>query len=124
MTAPGLRRLLIVCFGASGAAALIYQVAWVRLLTLSLGHTVAAASTVLAAFMGGLALGAWAAGRAADRRTTTLAMYAALELFIAVSRGRAARCPAPLRYLLSRAAYADGTAPASFAMHVSRSAFC
>jgi spermidine synthase len=114
MTVPALRRLLMVCFGASGAAALIYQVAWVRLLTLALGHTVAAASTVLAAFMGGLAIGAWAAGRVSVGITPTLARYAALELFIAVA---AIALPAVLSGfdpLLIRA-YADGTAPASFA---------
>src|SRR5580765_2213640 len=57
------RRVLIVLYTASGAAALVYEVVWTRLLTLQLGHTVAAASTVLAAFMGGLAVGAWAGGR-------------------------------------------------------------
>src|SRR5207244_810285 len=56
------RRLFFFLYGASGAAALVYEVAWTRLLTLQLGHTVAAASTVLAAFMGGLAIGAWLAG--------------------------------------------------------------
>ena len=121
MTASALRRLLIVCFGASGAAALIYQVAWVRLLTLSLGHTVAAASTVLAAFMGGLALGAWAAGRATAGRAPTLAMYAALELLIAAT---AIALPTVLAvfdpFLIW--AYADGTAPASFA--IGRIAVC
>ena len=59
---PG-RRLFVLLYAASGAAALVYEVTWTRLLTLQLGHTVAAASTVLAAFMGGLALGAWIAGR-------------------------------------------------------------
>src|SRR5579872_1398351 len=57
------RRLFVVCYTASGAAALVYEVAWTRMLTLQLGHTVAAASTVLAAFMGGLALGAWVIAR-------------------------------------------------------------
>src|SRR5712672_3576084 len=57
------RRLFVLLYAASGAAALVYEVTWTRLLTLQLGHTVAAASTVLAAFMGGLALGAWLAGR-------------------------------------------------------------
>src|SRR3954468_23787673 len=56
------RRLFLGLYAASGAAALVYEVTWTRLLTLQLGHTVAAASTVLAAFMGGLALGAWLAG--------------------------------------------------------------
>ena len=51
------RRLFVLLYAASGAAALVYEVTWTRLLTLQLGHTVAAASTVLAAFMGGLALG-------------------------------------------------------------------
>ncbi len=40
-----------------GVAGLIYEVTWTRLLTLRLGPTIAAASTVVAAFMGGLALG-------------------------------------------------------------------
>ena len=55
--------LFVLLYAASGAAALVYEVTWTRLLTLQLGHTVAAASTVLAAFMGGLAVGAWLAGR-------------------------------------------------------------
>src|SRR5258707_1323540 len=56
------RNLFVLLYAASGAAALVYEVTWTRLLTLQLGHTVAAASTVLAAFMGGLAVGAWLAG--------------------------------------------------------------
>jgi spermidine synthase len=115
MTAPGLRRLLIVCFCASGAAALIYQVAWVRLLTLALGHTVAAASTVLAAFMGGLAVGAWAAGRATVAPTASLARYAALELFIAAAAIAIPFALAVFDPLLIRT-YADGTTPATFAI--------
>ncbi len=61
------RHILALCYAASGAAALVYQVAWVRLFTLTLGHTVAASSTVLAAFMGGFAIGALVWGRRADR---------------------------------------------------------
>ena len=54
-------------FAVSGAAALIYEVVWTRLLTLQMGHGIAAASTVLAAFMGGLAIGAAIAGRRGGR---------------------------------------------------------
>jgi spermidine synthase len=57
------RRLVVACYGASGAAALIYQVAWVRMFTLAFGHTTASSSIVLGAFMCGLALGSWIAGR-------------------------------------------------------------
>ena len=72
-------------FAASGAAALIYEVTWTRLLTLQVGHGVAAASTVLAAFMGGLAIGSAWGGRAATRISPrrALKLYASLELGIA-----------------------------------------
>ena len=66
----------------SGAAALIAEVAWVRLLTGVFGNTTYATSTVLAAFMGGLALGSYGFGRRADVRGVTLRTYAALELGI------------------------------------------
>src|SRR5262245_54436429 len=69
------RRFLLL-YAASGAAALVYEVTWTRMLALQLGHTVAAASTVLAAFMGGLALGAWLAGYVS---AGSLRTYAALE---------------------------------------------
>src|SRR5882724_10942853 len=106
------RRVFLLLYAASGAAALVYEVTWTRLLTLQLGHTVAAASTVLAAFMGGLAVGAWLAGR---RAVTTLRAYAVLEIVVAASAlllplALAASVPA-LAW-----AYADGTAPAQFAI--------
>jgi spermidine synthase len=44
-------------FFVSGIAGLIYQVLWLRRLSLVFGVTVYAASTVLAAFMAGLAIG-------------------------------------------------------------------
>src|SRR2546429_6829689 len=80
------RRLFVGLYAASGAAALMYEVTWARLLTLQMGHTVAAASTVLAAFMGGLAIGAAIAGRIPLRTASArLRAYAALELGVAVS---------------------------------------
>ena len=75
------RRVFILLYAASGAAALVYEVTWTRLLTLQLGHTVAAVSTVLAAFMGGLAFGAWIAGR---RGVASLRAYAVLEIVVGV----------------------------------------
>ena len=68
----------------SGFAALVYQVVWQRQLTLVLGNTVAASGIVLAAFLGGLALGAVAFGRVAERSSRPLALYGALELGVAV----------------------------------------
>ena len=76
---------LLVCFLLSGATALVYEVLWVRMLILRLGSTSLAISTVVTAFMAGLAFGAWAAGRYSSRITRPLAVYALLELAIAVS---------------------------------------
>ena len=65
---PAVRlRLLLLLFFGSGASGLIYQVVWMRALTLTLSVTVYAVTTVLCAFMAGLALGAFLAGRLADR---------------------------------------------------------
>src|SRR5262245_6318053 len=80
-----LRRLFRILYLLSGAAALLYEVVWLRLLTLSMGHTSRAVGILLAAFMGGLAVGAWSAGRAASSMAPARALrvYAALEVFIA-----------------------------------------
>ncbi len=89
---PSRRRLFLVLYAASGAAALVYEITWTRLLTLLMGHTVAAASTVLAAIMGGLALGSWVGGRLAaarcGRSTGALdssSRYAVLEIGVAIA---------------------------------------
>jgi spermidine synthase len=66
-------------FFASGAAGLIYQVAWVRILSLIFGVTVYAVSTVLAGFMAGLALGSYLAGRVTDRIRNPLRAYGLVE---------------------------------------------
>ena len=54
-------------FLLSGATSLVYQVAWMRLLSLFFGSDVYAAAITLSAFMGGLSLGSWLAGRFGDR---------------------------------------------------------
>lgn len=76
--------LLLFVF-LSGLAALVYQVLWLRLLSLVFGVTVWAASTVLASFMGGLALGSFGAARVADRVRAPLRWYGAVELAIGLS---------------------------------------
>ena len=44
--------LFLAAYTCSGLAGLVYEVTWTRLLTLYLGHTTAAASAVVAAFLG------------------------------------------------------------------------
>lgn len=84
MTVGFRRPLIFLLFFGSGAVGLIYEVCWVRLLTLHFGSTFPAVSTVLTVFMGGLAAGAWIGGRWADRIARPLAVYGALELALAV----------------------------------------
>ena len=79
-----LKKILLVLFFLSGATALIYQVVWTRLLTLFFGSTTLAVSTVLTAFMGGLALGSALFGDRADTTARPVRLYAWLELFIGI----------------------------------------
>jgi len=58
---------------------LIYEVVWTRMFGLVFGNTVFATSTVLAVFMGGLALGSYYLGRLADHQENLLRLYANLE---------------------------------------------
>ncbi len=107
----------LILFAVSGAAALVYEVVWTRLLTLQMGHGIAAASTVLAAFMGGLAIGAAAAGRLGGRLSPrrALAVYAGLELAIGALALLLPLALTSVRPLLV-SAYADGTGGATFAL--------
>jgi spermidine synthase len=70
---------IFLFFFVSGATGLIYEVVWTRLLTLVMGNTHYSISTVLTAFMGGLALGSYVGGKVIDRRFNPLAAYAVLE---------------------------------------------
>ena len=77
--------LLLVLFFASGACALIYQVMWLRLLSLVFGVTVYAASTVLAGFMAGLGVGSFVAGRFAGRFQRPLAAFGMAEALVGIT---------------------------------------
>jgi spermidine synthase/tetratricopeptide (TPR) repeat protein len=83
----GARRaaLLLSIFLVSGATSLVYQILWVRVLSLTLGSTVLSISLVVSAFMAGLALGSAFFGRRADRMAAPLRAYAFLELGIGIS---------------------------------------
>ncbi|HEY3323808.1 MAG TPA: fused MFS/spermidine synthase [Planctomycetota bacterium] len=73
-----------VLFLFSGACGLIYEVLWCRQLGLIFGNTAHSLSAVLTAFMAGLALGSYAAGRLCHRLKRPLLAYGALELLIGI----------------------------------------
>ncbi len=83
LTPAARTRVFLALLFASGFTSLVYQVLWNRMLLGTFGATVYASGTVLTAFMGGLALGSWGAGRLVDRsRPSPLRIYAGLELGI------------------------------------------
>jgi predicted membrane-bound spermidine synthase len=77
--------VLHLVFFVSGAAALLFETLWFRLAGLAFGNSVWASSLVLAAFMGGLALGNALAARHGGRVQRPVRLYASLEAAIAVT---------------------------------------
>ena len=77
--------VIYLLFFLSGAAALVYQVVWVRSLTLVFGGSHLAVTAVLSIFMAGLAIGSYVVGRRVDRVEKPLRLYGLLELGIAPS---------------------------------------
>ena len=77
-----LRTIIFGLFFGSGMTALIYQVIWTRLLTLTFGVTSLAVSTVLTCFFGGLALGSYYGGRWVDKRGNGFLWYGLAEIII------------------------------------------
>jgi len=71
-------------FVLSGAAGLVYELVWVRQLYQFFGSTIHSVTTVVAAYMGGLGLGAYVLGRRADRQANPAALYGRLEIAIGV----------------------------------------
>ena len=81
---PYLLRITLFLFG-SGFCALVYQLAWLRLLRLVFGSSTWASAAVLAIFMGGLGLGGFVLGRRGDRTENPLGLYANLEIGISLA---------------------------------------
>ncbi len=79
------RSAIFLLFYLSGIAGLIYQVLWLRRLSVIFGVTVYAASTVLAAFMAGLAIGAALSGRIMRRGIAPLAAFGIAEILIGIT---------------------------------------
>ena len=68
----------------SGVAALVYQVLWVRQLSLVVGVEVYSITVAVSAFFAGLAAGGAVFGRMADRVASAMRLYAALEIAVAL----------------------------------------
>src|SRR5436309_5681604 len=82
---PVRTRLVASLLFGSGFCALIYQTTWLREFRLIFGASTAAPAAVLSVFMAGLGFGGVILGRRSEIKARPLAVYAKLELFIALS---------------------------------------
>ena len=82
---PLVRKAVLPLFLVSGAAGLVYEVTWIRAFGVVFGNTIFAVSTVLTAFMFGMAAGSWLFGRIADKSHRPLRLFALLEIGIVLA---------------------------------------
>ncbi len=76
--------LIYLAFFASGAASLMAEVTWSRMLIVVVGNSISAAALIIVVFMGGLGLGSFAGGRVFGRRRPSLLPYLFMEVTIGV----------------------------------------
>ena len=96
------KAFLYLCFFGSGLAGLTLEIVWSKYLSYLLGNSIYGVATVVAAFLGGLGLGAVIGGRLAASTRQPLLMYARLELLVA-----AMGLLSPLAYLAARPLFAS-----------------
>jgi len=73
---------IYVAFFASGAACLMAEVTWNRMLIVVVGNSVSATAMILVVFMGGLGLGSQVGGSIFGKRIASLVPYILLEIGI------------------------------------------
>ncbi len=82
---PNRRSLILLTYAAffgSGVAGLGYQIVWARMFSVGLGHELPSVFSVIAAFFGGLAIGAFALDKFISRSASPGRWYAGLEILI------------------------------------------
>jgi spermidine synthase len=77
--------LLLAGIGLSGAASMVYEIAWTRALVLVIGSSTYAFSVMLTTFLGGLALGSLLFARIWGRRAFDAGLFGFLELAIGLA---------------------------------------
>lgn len=97
-----MRTLVTALFVVSGLVGLAYEVVWVRALGLLVGNSLWAAIAVIAAYMGGMAVGSLLVARWAARLRHHLRFYAAAEAIAAVAALSTAPVLAGLTRLTAR----------------------
>ena len=74
-----IRKILYLGFFFSSFAGLIYEIVWMKFISLVMGNTTVSVAAILAIYMSGLALGSYIAGRLTDKKKRPLLIYGLLE---------------------------------------------
>ncbi len=77
--------VLLLSFGLSGMAALVYENAWTRALTLVIGSSIYSFTTMLVTFLVGLALGGFLYARLMGDREVRMATFGVIELLVGLT---------------------------------------
>jgi spermidine synthase len=80
-----MKSAIYILFFISGFTGLVYEVTWTRMLATVFGSTTYAITSVLSAFMGGLAIGSYVIGRYIERKKNPILVYAFLEIGIGIT---------------------------------------
>jgi len=80
-----LLRFVLVAALVTGAASFMYEIGWVRMLSLALGSSLHSFELMLAAFIGGLAFGGWFIRNRLDRITAPLRYVGWVQVFMGLS---------------------------------------
>jgi spermidine synthase len=78
-------RLILPAFALSGFTAILYEVAWTRLLAVPFGGMVYAFSAILAIYLTGIALGAAVAARLLKRFAVPVTLFGILQILLAAA---------------------------------------
>ena len=81
---PASPRVSLILAGASGVAALIFEIVWFQLLELAIGSSAVSLAVLLATFMGGTCLGSLVFPRVVSAKLHPLRVYAVIEIGIGV----------------------------------------
>jgi predicted membrane-bound spermidine synthase/tetratricopeptide (TPR) repeat protein len=77
--------ILLISFGFSGFASLVYENAWTRALTLVIGSSIYSFTTMLVTFLIGLALGGFLYARFFGEREARLSTFGLIELYVGLA---------------------------------------
>jgi spermidine synthase len=109
-------RVAFWCIAIAGGISLLYELAWTRVLSMSMGGTVHSFSTMLVSFISGIALGSAIVGRLLRRPRNALALFGLCEVGIALCILLPLRAYERLPYVFHKVGYALSHSPETYGL--------